>query len=386
MTVGRWSGRSGIGKEEREAEFLKDADEIPSSGRRGGADGDEQEAASVSFFGRASTSEPGSPPPQRTSAPVAQDDEEDSFLLQPRQHPTNGASSPLLDHLRYQLSTQHSTTQLVLAQNETLALRVESLEVQQGEALSSLGPLKSRLAELEAKESRWETSLAKEKVALEADRETMRRAVKEWEEGRKREKEEREERRLNEALGVGGEKRVDPPTATLRPDHNDHNPTFKLRASSSPSLIRSPSRPRRAPVPSVFKTPLVRSLSSEGTLRPTTSPLAASSATLEGPPSTLPLPLKDLDEPVRPSCSLLLFVLDISLTFLPLCFSLRFARAEPPHPYYLPRSRHRSGRRSLPLVGRGGTGGKVAFVLVLIGVRPPLASASSFESSPLAFS
>ena len=290
-TVGRRPGKTGEGEDV--VELFEDADdelmleeEGSSRPERGGMD---------ASFGRPSTPEPTS----RHRPFTSDDDDEDNDHNPIKYSPSSSSARPsssrddetsLLGSLHQQVETLIDNSQLVLVQNETLALRLGSLEVEHSEVLSSISMVLERVMELKAKEQKWEglkEGWTRERESMDVEREKMKGIIKEWEEAKRRNEEEQEEKRLNEGREdtlsafvrkQGRSNSSSPPSPPLSDQGLDLpiplGPTLNhLDINSSDRTLspsHSPSRPKRAPVPSVFKSrpSSVRRISSSGTLRP----------------------------------------------------------------------------------------------------------------------
>ncbi|KAL7415017.1 hypothetical protein BDY24DRAFT_280521 [Mrakia frigida] len=289
-TVGRRAGRRG--DEEDVVELFEDADDELLLEEEGRSRPEGRAGRTDAFFGRPSTPEPTS---QHRTSSSDEDDEDNHNPVKYSPSPSSPRSTTpreeelsLLETLRRQLETLSDNSQLVLVQNETFALRLESLEVEHSGVLSSIGTAVGRIVELEEKEKKWEVTRegwAKERELLDVERENMKEIIREWEEAKRRDEEEREERRLNEGREESvrvekegrsssspsspplGDQQLDSITITIRPSRQLLESTPSDR---TPSPSRSPSRPKRAPVPSIFKPrpTAVRRISSSGTLRP----------------------------------------------------------------------------------------------------------------------
>lgn len=171
--------------------------------------------------GRPATPEPGSKPREAAANGAAHRSGLRAADLERQQQQQDEHAG-----LHERLAQQLSDTQRVLAQNSSLAERLDTLhteldgvlaasrtlQTQHESALSTVTALESRVAELEGKvtevEGKWgawkrtmEETWRRERESWDSERERMKSVVKEWEEAKRRAEEEEEERRLNEEEG-----------------------------------------------------------------------------------------------------------------------------------------------------------------------------------------
>jgi len=198
-TVGREPGRRGDGEDA--VELFEDLDDelIMEEGGRSGLGG--RGTTTDAFFGRPTTPEPNSQHRLSFSDCVKKDEDPNSAEVGPvPSSPRSSSSRPeepsVLESLRQQVSTLNDNSQLVLAQNEALALRLQSLEAERSEVLSSISLVLGRVVGLEEKEKGWmevKVGWTREKASMDEERKKMMGVIKEWEESKRRGEEEQEE-------------------------------------------------------------------------------------------------------------------------------------------------------------------------------------------------